>query len=322
MTLLAVESLAIELPRGRAVDDVSFTLDPGEVLALIGESGAGKSLTGAAVAGLLPGAARVAAGRVLLDGERIDDGEEADWEELRGRRISALFQDPSTALNPLQRIGAQLAETLRAHHPMIDKVRRERIGDWLAAVGLPRERAGAWPHELSGGMRQRVALALALCPAPEILVADEPTTALDAPLRAQMAALLRHLAVRQRTAVLLISHDLHTVAAAADRVMVMYAGRIVEAGTAAEVLRTPSHPYTAALLAGLPGLGPRRARLPAIPGAMPLPGARIQGCTFHARCPRVAARCRKERPELVPGAPACFFPRQPPRAVGAVAVDG
>jgi len=319
MTLLAVEDLAIDLPRGRAVDGVSFTLNPGEVLALIGESGAGKSLTGAAIVGLLPAAARVGAGRILLDGERIDDLEEEDWEELRGKRISAVFQDPAAALNPLQRIGAQLAETLDAHHPLTEKVRRERVGDWLAAVGLPRERVRAYPHELSGGMRQRVALALALCPGPELLVADEPTTALDAPLRGQMAALLRHLAGRQRTAVLLISHDVQTVATAADRVMVMYAGRIVEAGTTAEVLRAPAHPYTEALLAGLPRLGPRRARLPAISGTMPLPGARLQGCAFHPRCSLVAARCRKETPELTPGAPACFFPRQPPHqsAVGA-----
>ena len=322
MTLLAVEDLAIEVPGGLAVDGVSFALKPGEVLALIGESGAGKSLTGAAIVGLLPPAARVARGSILLDGERIDDLHEDDWEELRGKRISAVFQDPMAALDPLQRIGVALRETLHTHHPFTPKVLRERVGDWLDAVGLPRDRAGAFPHELSGGMRQRVALALALCPAPEVLVADEPTTALDVPLRVQMAALLRRLAAGQGTAVLLVSHDLHSVAAAADRVAVMYAGRLLEVGTTDEVLRAPAHPYTQALLAGLPEAGARRARLAAIPGMMPLPGRRPLGCAFHPRCTSVAARCRTEAPELSPGQPACFFPRQATRAAADAAVHG
>jgi peptide/nickel transport system ATP-binding protein len=308
MTLLAVEGLAIEVPDGLAVDGVSFTLAPNEILALIGESGAGKSLTGAAIIGLLPPAARVAAGQIRLDGARIDGLDERHWEKLRGRRISAVFQDPMAALNPLRRIGAQLAETLRAHVPLGARDLRERVGEWLDAVGLPGDRWGKFPHELSGGMRQRVALALALCPAPDLLVADEPTTALDAPLRARMAALLRRLAVRQGTSVLLISHDLRTVAAAADRVAVMYAGRIVETGSTEQVLRAPAHPYTEALLGSVPGAGARRARLPSIPGAMPLPGARPRGCVFHPRCPRVAERCRAEVPALAPGQPACFFP--------------
>jgi peptide/nickel transport system ATP-binding protein len=313
MTLLAVRDLCVDVPGGRAVDSVSFTLEAGEVLALIGESGAGKSLTGAAVIGLLPPAARVGGGEILLHDERIDDLDEDDWQDLRGKRISAVFQDPLTALDPLRRIGQQLSETLQAHHPVADKVRRERIGDWFDAVGLPRERARAFPHELSGGMRQRVALALALCPNPELLVADEPTTALDAVLKVQMAALLRRLAGRQGTAVLLISHDLHTVAAAADRVAVMYAGRIVETGAVADILAAPSHPYTVALLAALPGIEPPRARLQAIPGQMPLPGSRPGGCAFHPRCPNVAARCRTETPSLTETAPACFYPRPPAR---------
>jgi peptide/nickel transport system ATP-binding protein len=310
MTLLAVEELAIDVPGGRAVDGVSFTLDRGEVLALIGESGAGKSLTGAAIIGLLPPAARVGGGRILLDGVAIEGLPEHQRADLRGRRISAVFQDPAAALDPLRRIGRQLAETLRAHRPSGGA----RVGDWLDAVGLPRDRENAFPHELSGGMRQRVALALALCPAPDLLVADEPTTALDAPLRAQMAALLRRLAARQGTAVLLISHDVQTVAAAADRVAVMYAGRIVELGPTAEVLRAPSHPYTEALLAGLPGVGPPRARLQSILGQMPLPGARPGGCPFHPRCASVAARCRTNLPSLAEAGAACFFPRPSPRA--------
>jgi peptide/nickel transport system ATP-binding protein len=292
------------------------------VLARIGESGAGKSLTGAAIVGLLPAAAGIAGGSILLDGERIDDLHEDDWEEIRGKKISAVFQDPMAALDPLQRIGVALTETLHTHHPFTAKVLRERVGDWLDAVGLPRDRAGAFPHELSGGMRQRAALALALCPGPELLIADEPTTALDVPLRVQMAALLRRLAAGQGTAVLLISHDLHSVAAAADRVAVMYAGRLLEVGATENVLRAPAHPYTQALLAGLPDTGARRPRLAAIPGLMPLPGRRPQGCAFHPRCPSVAARCRNEEPELGPGRPACFFPRPPPRGFGQASAHG
>ncbi len=322
MTLLTVENLAIDVPGGRAVDGASFTLNPGEVLALIGESGAGKSLTGAAIIGLLPAAARIVGGQIQLDGERIDDCDEEDWEALRGKRISAVFQDPMAALNPLQRIGTQLAETLHTHHPFTGKVLRERVGDWLDAVGLPRERVGAYPHELSGGMRQRVALALALCPGPELLVADEPTTALDAPLRVRMAAMLRRLAGRQGTAVLLISHDIRTVAAAADRVAVMYSGRIVEIGTTADILRAPSHPYTEALLGSMPAAGVRRPRLPSIPGGMPLPSERPAGCAFHPRCPRVAAQCRRQVPPLAADGPACFFPIRPPRVIAPAKAHG
>jgi peptide/nickel transport system ATP-binding protein len=308
VTLLQVSDLVVEVAGGRAVDGVSLSIARGEVLALIGESGAGKSLTGAAIVGLMPPGARLGGGMILLEDERIDDLEEPDWQEIRGKRISAVFQDPMTALDPLRRISAQFSETLRAHHPVVGKVLRERIGDWFDAVGLPRDRVNAFPHELSGGMRQRVALALALCPAPQLLVADEPTTALDAPLRVQVAALLRRLAGGQGTAVLLISHDLHTVAAAADTVAVMYAGRIVETGPAADLLRAPGHPYTRALLAAMPGTATRGRRLPTIPGHMPQPSLRPHGCIYHPRCPSVTARCRTESPSLVGAGSACFFP--------------
>jgi peptide/nickel transport system ATP-binding protein len=304
MTLLAVENLSIRVAGGLAVDGVSFDLEPGEVLALLGESGAGKSLTGAALVGLLPTGAALAGGRILLDGDRLDGLDERGWRRLRGRRVGAVFQDPATALDPLQRIGRQLAETLRHHLPLPRAQLAERIGDWLAAVGLPPDRARAYPHELSGGMRQRVAIALAMAPHPEVLVADEPTTALDMPLRAQVAALLRRLALRQRAAVLLISHDLRTVAAAADRVAVMYAGRLVEIGPVA-LLQSPRHPYTAALLASLPDLDRRRDRLAAIDGTMPAPGAVPAGCAFAPRCPRADARCISTQPALTDGV-ACW----------------
>ena len=303
MSLLAVEDLAIRVPGGLAVDGVSFTLAPGEVLGLMGESGAGKSLTGAALLGLLPAGAALAGGRIQFDGARLDLLAEAGWRRLRGRRIGAVFQDPATALDPLQRVGAQLAETLR-HHGKPPSARLDVVGAWLAAVGLPAERARAYPHELSGGMRQRVAIALALCPGPDVLVADEPTTALDMPLRGQVAGLLRRLARAQRASVLLISHDVRSVAAAADRVAVMYAGRLAEIGPAEQVLRAPAHPYTRALLASVPGLDARVDRLAATPGAMPPPGAVPPGCAFAPRCARADAACLR-RPPLVAGV-ACW----------------
>jgi peptide/nickel transport system ATP-binding protein len=308
MTLLAVEDLAIEVPGGRAVDGLSFTLEPGEVLGLVGEGGAGKSLAGAAIIGMLPAAARVAAGRVLLDGERIDDLDETDWEDLRGTRIAAVFADACAALDPLQTVGSLLSEALHARYPLTNKVADERIGDWLRAVGLPLECIGARPHDLSRAMCQAVALALALCIAPELLVADEPAQALDAAQRAQLAALLRRTARRQRTAVLLISRDLRGVAAAADRIGVMYAGQLVELAATTDLLRAPAHPYTAALLASLPGPVRRRQRLPVIDGAMPPPDEMPRGCAFHPRCGRVVARCRVERPALWPAGTACWQP--------------
>ncbi len=302
MSLLEIADLAVAVPGGRAVDGASLGLDGGEVLGLMGESGAGKSLTGAAAIGLLPPAARLASGTIRFAGTAVEALPEAGWRRLRGRRISAVFQDPLTALDPLRRVGAQLAETLRVHGAP------GTVAGWLDAVGLPAAGARAWPHELSGGMRQRVALALALAPRPALLIADEPTTALDVPLRAQLARLLRDLAARQGTAVLLISHDLRTVAAAADRVAVMYAGRIVEQGPAALVLRRPAHPYVAALFAALPGVAARPARLPAIAGAMPPPGAVPGGCAFHPRCARASARCAAERPPQPPHGAACWHP--------------
>jgi peptide/nickel transport system ATP-binding protein len=302
VSLLDIADLAVAVPGGRAVDGASFALEPGEVLGLMGESGAGKSLTGAAVIGLLPPPTRLAGGSIRFAGTPIEALPEAGWRRLRGRRISAVFQDPLTALDPMRRIGTQLAETLRVH------AAPGTVTGWLEAVGLPPERARSWPHQLSGGMRQRVAVALALAPRPALLIADEPTTALDQPLRAQMARLLRGLATGQGSAVLLISHDLGTIAAAADRVAVMYAGRVVEQGPAAAVLHRPAHPYTAALLAARPGTAARPARLAAIEGAMPPPGAVPEGCAFHPRCPRATSRCVHERPSTPRLGAACWHP--------------
>jgi peptide/nickel transport system ATP-binding protein len=301
VSLLDIVDLTITVPGGRAVDGASLAVERGEVLGLMGESGAGKSLTGAAVIGLLPPPARLAGGQIRFADAAIEALPEAAWRRLRGTRISAVFQDPLAALDPMRRVGAQLAETLRVHGAP------GTVSGWLEAVGLPPERARAWPHQLSGGMRQRVALALALAPRPALLIADEPTTALDLPLRAQMARLLRGLATGQGSAVLLISHDLGTIATA-DRIAVMYAGRIVEQGPAAEVLHRPAHPYTAALLAARPGTAARPARLAAIEGAMPPPGAVPEGCAFHPRCPRATPRCVQERPRQQGRGAACWHP--------------
>lgn len=309
MTLLTVEDLHIGLGGGgRAVEGVSFTLQPGEVLALLGESGAGKSLTGAAVLGLLPPGARVTGGRIMLDGARIDDLPPPDWRRLRGRRLSGLLQAPRAALDPLRSVGRQLAEMLAAHRPELSSdMRRDRVRDWLEAVALPASLAPRYPHELTDDSLQRVAVALAMCAGPEILVADEPTTRLDVALRAPMAALLRRLAKGQGSSVLLLTSD-RRAAAAADRVAVMYAGRLVEIGSAGDVLNDPRHPYAATLLVATPGLAGRRHRLFTPAGQMPRPGAAPSGCAFGPRCSRAAARCLSESPALPESGPACFHP--------------
>jgi peptide/nickel transport system ATP-binding protein len=307
--VLAVEGLNVDTPAGRAVEDVSFAIAPGEVLALIGESGAGKSLTGAALIGLLPRRVRVAGGQITLAGQRVERLRQRRWRKLRGSTISAVFQDTGASLDPLQRIGAQLERTLYAHRKSLRASEARTLAqDWISWVNLPRGALHAWPHELSGGMRQRVALALALAPMPRLLIADEPTSALDTGLRVRLSAMLRDLAQEQGTAVLFITHDIGSAAAAADRVAVMYAGRLVEIGTADGVLLRPRHPYSAALLAAQPPIDRRLSRLPPIGGTMPLPGAVPPGCAFAPRCDRAAARCATERPRLNAEGVACWHP--------------
>ncbi len=309
MPLLEVEDLVVEFPtrRGRlvAVDGVSFSIERGEVLGLVGESGAGKSLTGMAIIGLLEPPGRIARGAVRLAGERIDGLPPEAMRRIRGRKIGAIFQDPLTALNPLYRIGRQLEETIRTHLPLDARSARERALALLREVGIPapERRIDAWPHELSGGMRQRVVIALALCAEPALVVADEPTTALDVSIQAQIVQLLKRLCRDHGTAVLLVTHDLGVIAEAADRVAVMYAGRLVELGPVEAVLRRPRHPYTRGLVGAIPRIGAGRGRLVQIEGAMPRPGAVPGGCAFHPRCPLTVARCRAERPVLEPVGP-------------------
>jgi peptide/nickel transport system ATP-binding protein len=305
MALLDVRDLIVEFPTRlgvlRALDRISFSIDSGEILGIVGESGAGKSLTGAAIVGLLEQPGRVAGGEITLNGQRIDTLPPESLRKIRGRRIGTIFQDPLTTLNPLYTIGRQLTETMQAHARLSNtEARRKAIG-WLDRVGIPAaiQRIDAYPHEFSGGQRQRIVIALALCADPVLIIADEPTTALDVSIQAQIITLLKNLTRDHGTAVMLITHDMGVIAETADRVAVMYAGRIVEIGPVAAVIRRPAHPYTDGLMASIPSLEHRVDRLRQIDGAMPRLDALPAGCRFHPRCPRVFGRCREEQPELL-----------------------
>jgi peptide/nickel transport system ATP-binding protein len=306
MTLvLEVRDLVVEFPtrRGllRAVDRVSFSIAPGEVLGVVGESGAGKSLTGAAIVGLLMAPGRVGGGAVLLNGERIDSLPPERLRRIRGRRIGMIFQDPLTTLNPLLRVGRHLTETMRTHLDLTETEARRRAIAWLEHVGIPdpSRRIDAWPHEFSGGQRQRVVIALALCAEPELIIADEPTTALDVSVQAQIITLLKALTRERGTAVMLITHDMGVIAETADRVAVMYAGRIAEIGPVATVIQHPAHPYTEGLMGSIPTIEHRAERLRQIDGSMPRLDSIPPGCAFHPRCGRAFDRCHADRPELL-----------------------
>ncbi len=305
-TLLAVEGLRVEFPTRHgtlvAVDGVSLTIAPGEVLGVVGESGAGKSLTGAAVIGLIDPPGRIGAGAVLLAGRRIDNLPPEALRRIRGREIGAVFQDPLTSLNPLYTIGRQLVETITTHLELSAGAARARALSLLAEVGIPapERRFDHYPHQFSGGMRQRVVIALALAAKPRLIIADEPTTALDVSIQAQIIALLKRLCREHDTAVMLITHDMGVIAETADRVAVMYAGRIVEVGPVADVIHRPQHPYTRGLMGSIPSLVAEREELTQIDGTMPRLTAIPSGCAFHPRCPQAFDRCRRERPELMP----------------------
>jgi peptide/nickel transport system ATP-binding protein len=306
MALLDVQSLVVEFPsrRGtlRALDEISFSIEPGEVLGVVGESGAGKSLTGAAIIGLLEPPGRIAGGQILLEGQRIDRLSSEQMRPIRGKRIGAIFQDPLTTLDPLVSVGKQLTETMQTHLKLTDAEARARAVQWLEEVGIPgaAERVGAYPHQFSGGMRQRVVIALALCAEPRLVIADEPTTALDVSIQAQIIALIRRLTREHGTSVMLVTHDMGVIAETADRVAVMYAGRIAEIGPVRDVVLNPSHPYTEGLMGSIPQLEHRVERLRQIDGAMPRLSAIPRGCAFNPRCGRVTERCLTERPDLLP----------------------
>ncbi|HEY2628015.1 MAG TPA: ABC transporter ATP-binding protein [Usitatibacter sp.] len=304
--LLQVKNLRVEFNTRRgtltAIDDVSFDLAEGEVLGVVGESGAGKSLTGAAIIGLLEPPGRIAGGEILLEGKRIDNLPAEAMRKIRGRRIGAIFQDPLTSLNPLYTVGRQIIETIQTHLPMSHDAARKRAIALLAEVGIssPERRIDLYPHQFSGGMRQRVVIALALCAEPKLIVADEPTTALDVSIQAQIITLLKKLCRENGTAVMLVTHDMGVIAETADRVAVMYAGRIVEIGPVQDVIHDPQHPYTAGLMGSIPTVGQETERLTQIEGSMPRLNAIPAGCPFNPRCPRVFDRCRVERPNLMP----------------------
>ncbi|MGQ3027238.1 MAG: ABC transporter ATP-binding protein [Ferrovibrionaceae bacterium] len=303
--VLEVKNLRVEFPTRRgtlvAVDDVSFSIAPGEVLGVVGESGAGKSMTGSAVIGLLTPPGRVAAGEIRLMVRRIDKLPYGEMRKIRGRQIGAIFQDPLTSLNPLYRIGDQLVETILTHLPMTKAEARARAIGLLKEVGIPgaEDRIDHYPHQFSGGMRQRVVIALALCCNPTLIIADEPTTALDVSIQAQIITLLKRLCAEHGCSVMLVTHDMGVIAETADRVAVMYAGRIAEIGPVRDVIKHAHHPYTRGLMGAIPTISEREGRLNQIDGAMPRLNAIPRGCAFNPRCPEVFDRCRVDRPDLM-----------------------
>jgi peptide/nickel transport system ATP-binding protein len=304
--LLEVRHLRVEFASRRgalvAIDDVSFSIAPGEVLGVVGESGAGKSVTGAAIIGLIEPPGRIVGGEILLEGQRIDNLPPEAMRTIRGRKIGAIFQDPLTSLNPLYTVGRQLVETIQTHLGLDDRAARTRAIDLLESTGIPAaaQRIDHYPHQFSGGMRQRVVIALALAAEPRLIVADEPTTALDVSIQAQIISLLKRLCKDQGTAVMLVTHDMGVIAETADRVAVMYAGRVAELGPVADVIHRPQHPYTVGLMGSIPSIGEDRERLAQIDGAMPRLNAIPRGCAFNPRCPQVMARCLEQRPDLMP----------------------
>ena len=318
--LLEVCSLRVEFPTRNgtlvALNDISFEIAPGEILGVVGESGAGKSLTGAAIIGLLDPPGRIASGEVRFDGRRIDNLPYDEMRKVRGRHIGAIFQDPLTSLDPLYTIGQQLIETIQTHLPVSTSEARQRAIRLLQETGISAaaERLDQYPHQFSGGMRQRVVIALALAGEPKLIVADEPTTALDVSIQAQIISLLRRLCKEHGAAVMLVTHDMGVIAETCDRVAVMYAGRIVEIGPVRAVIHTPAHPYTTGLMGSIPALDEERERLLQIDGAMPRLTAIPAGCAFNPRCPRVFGRCRVDRPDLLDAGPtraACWLHAPP-----------
>jgi peptide/nickel transport system ATP-binding protein len=302
--VLSVRDLRVEFPTRRdllvGLDGVSFDIDAGEVLGFVGESGAGKSITGAAIMQQIAAPGRIAGGEIRLRGERIDTLSRACMERIRGRHIGMVFQDPLTSLNPLMTIGDHLTETIGVHLRLGRRAARDRAIALLSEVGIPdpAERLRSYPHEFSGGQRQRIVIALALCAEPELVIADEPTTALDVSVQAQIIALIRRLCDTHGTAFMLITHDMGMIAETADRVAVMYAGRVVEIGRVGDIVAHPVHPYTQGLIAAIPSLESETDRLRQIPGAMPSLSAIPEGCVFHPRCEQADDRCRIRRPIL------------------------
>jgi oligopeptide/dipeptide ABC transporter ATP-binding protein len=323
--LLEVDNLSVTFPTDdglvQAVDNASFTVARNETVGIVGESGSGKSVTSLAILGLLPKRARIE-GDIRFDGRSLRACSEKELERLRGDEIAMIFQDALAALNPVHTVGTQIGEAIRVHHPEVaDKELRRRAIELLDLVGIPNptDRVGQYPHEYSGGMRQRAMIAMAIANDPKLLIADEPTTALDVTVQAQVLEVLERIQQRTSSSIILITHDLGVVAGMVDRLIVMYAGRQVEQGAVEPTFYAPKHPYTEGLLASLPRLdrrADRNSRLHRIVGQPPSLIRLPSGCAFHPRCPyaEVPGRCDTERPELVdlPGGQrsACFFPER------------
>jgi oligopeptide/dipeptide ABC transporter ATP-binding protein len=303
--LLEIAELAVTFRTAgglvRAVNGVDLSLAAGEIVGLVGESGSGKSVSSRAIMGLLPPRTSHVSGSIRLEGDELVGLPESRYRRVRGERVAMIFQDPLTALDPLYRAGEQVAEALRFHFGLGRPAARARVLELFESVGLPgpADVAERYPHELSGGMRQRVMIAMALACEPELLIADEPTTALDVTVQAQILELLRTLARERRMALLLITHDLGVVRELCERAIVLYAGRVVEEAPVIDLLASPRHPYTAGLGASIPSIASRRARLPQIPGTPPDPMRLPAGCAFAPRCPVAMEACTTEVPPLV-----------------------
>jgi peptide/nickel transport system ATP-binding protein len=307
--LLEIRDLEVGFESGagmlRAVDGVSLSIGPGETLGLVGESGSGKTVTALSIARLVPSPpAHYLGGQIRLEGRDVLSMSPMELRSIRGQAVSYVFQEPGVSLNPVMRVGSQIRESLRLHRP--EAATAAEVVKWMKRVGIPdpESRARSYPHELSGGMQQRVMIAMALASHPRLLVADEPTTALDVTIQAQILELLRALQHELGMAILLITHNLGIVSGLAERVAVMYAGQIIETALTRDLLQRPAHPYTRALLDSVPVLGAGRARLTAIPGAVPASSAPPSGCRFHPRCPHARENCSRELPllsEVAPG---------------------
>ncbi|KPZ01612.1 ABC transporter ATP-binding protein [Pseudomonas syringae] len=309
-TVLSISDLTVRFAGAPAnvVDGVSFSVKRGKTLAIVGESGCGKSVTSMGLMGLLPTTAKVDASDSLLIDEALLGMSEERLLDVRGNRMAMIFQEPMTSLNPVFTIGEQIAESVMRHQGLSDKAARQRALDMLEKVRVPdaRQRLDAYPHELSGGMRQRAMIAMALANDPALIIADEPTTALDVTIQAQILSLIANLQTETGTAMILITHDLGVVAEVADEVMVMYAGRVVESGPVKTLFDDPQHPYTIGLMGSMPSIGPREGRLATINGRVPTPAEMPSGCRFAGRCPFVIQQCRDERPPLLELSPGHF----------------
>ena len=301
----------------KAVNGVSFDIAAGEVMGLVGESGGGKSVVGFSILGLIDSPGKIEGGEILLDGEDLVKAGEARLREIRGREISMVFQDPMTSLNPLHSVGRQMDEVLRLHSDLDAEARRAACVEMLESVGISRaaERLKAYPHQFSGGMRQRVVIAIALLARPRLIIADEPTTALDVTIQSQILKLMRHQIAEKGSSMILVTHDLAVVSEMADHITVLYCGNVVERGRTRELIEAPAHPYTRGLIDSIPDHSNRHERLKQIPGTVPDIRNLPRGCNFRERCPRAQALCSEIEPDLMPQrgslSAACHFPLSP-----------